>query len=58
MLRMMNWANLVTMLGLTASICCAWLAIAKNFPAAIIALMISGMCDLFDGFISARAEAF
>lgn len=47
-------ANLVTLIGLTAAVGCALLAIKGQIAFAIVALMVSGVCDLFDGFVARR----
>lgn len=56
---MRNWidlANAVTLVGLVAASACAMLAISGYLPYAVVALMISGVCDLFDGVLARRCQ--
>jgi len=52
MWRFMDAANALTMLGLASAITCMLLAINQRIAFAVIALMISGFCDLFDGVVA------
>ncbi len=52
--QLLDPANVLTLTGLSAAICCALLAVNGQLPYAVVALMISGVCDLFDGFVARR----
>ncbi len=52
--RFIDLANLLTLVGLAASIVCAILAINGMVAYAVVALMVSGLCDLFDGLVARR----
>jgi CDP-diacylglycerol--serine O-phosphatidyltransferase len=52
----MNLANALSLAGLTAALACALLAARGALAPAIVALIISGLCDLFDGFVARRLE--
>ncbi|MGE0711724.1 MAG: phosphatidylcholine/phosphatidylserine synthase [Planctomycetota bacterium] len=49
MLRFMNRANLLTLFGLSAALSGAILAINGKLHFGLVALVLSGLCDLFDG---------
>jgi CDP-diacylglycerol--serine O-phosphatidyltransferase len=51
-----NIANLRTMLGMLIAINSAYFALQKNLKLAIILLMLSGICDLFDGAIARKLK--
>lgn len=52
--RFLDAANAVTIASLVASLACATLAINGHTGLALIMLMISGLCDLFDGLVARR----
>lgn len=52
MLRFMNAANALTLLGLAMALSCALFAAEGHPVAAIVALILAGLCDLFDGFVA------
>ncbi len=52
--ELLDLANLLTLAGLAAAIGCALLAIRGHLALAAVALMVSGVCDLFDGFVARR----
>ncbi len=52
--ELLDLANLVTLAGLAAAIACTLLAIRGHLALAAVALMVSGVCDLFDGFVARR----
>lgn len=54
MWRFMNRANAVTLTGLSAAVASALLAVNGRAAVALVALMVSGLCDLFDGFVARR----
>jgi CDP-diacylglycerol--serine O-phosphatidyltransferase len=54
MLRFVDAANLVSLSSLAAAVLCALLAANGRVRYAVIALVISGLCDLFDGAIARR----
>lgn len=49
-----DWANMVTLLGLCFGVLAIYFALAQNYPAAIIALLWAVLCDWYDG-LAARA---
>ncbi len=49
-------ANALTLLGLLAAVACTMLAINQQLAYAIVALMLSGVCDLFDGVVARRCQ--
>lgn len=52
--RFFDLANLLTLIGLSAAVVCAVLAMKGFVAYAVVALMISGLCDLFDGLVARR----
>ncbi len=54
MLRFIDAANLVSLGGLAGAVSCALLAATGRIRYSIIALAISGLCDLFDGALARR----
>jgi CDP-diacylglycerol--serine O-phosphatidyltransferase len=56
LLRFLNAANAVTLCGLAAAVFSALLAAEGRLPAALIALIVSGLCDLFDGFVARKLQ--
>lgn len=52
--ELLDLANIVTLTGLSAAISSALLAINGQVPFAVVALMVAGVCDLFDGFVARR----
>jgi len=54
--HLLDLANALTLLGLVAAVACAILAISNHLPYAVVALMISGVCDLFDGVLARRCN--
>lgn len=54
--QLLDLANALTLTGLAAAIGCALLAINGQPAYAVVALMVSGLCDLFDGFVARRLD--
>jgi len=54
MIRFLDLANAITILSLGCGLACALLAIRQHLAFALIALIVSGLCDLFDGFVARR----
>ncbi|MBI2930643.1 MAG: CDP-alcohol phosphatidyltransferase family protein [Planctomycetes bacterium] len=54
MLRFWNVPNGVTMTGLLAAVACAMWAVHGRIAWAAAALIVSGLCDFFDGFLARR----
>jgi CDP-diacylglycerol--serine O-phosphatidyltransferase len=54
MLRFLDVANAVSLAGLGAALGCALLAASGRPAYAIAALIVAGLCDLFDGAIARR----
>ena len=54
MMRFWNRANALTLAGLAAAVAGTALAAEGRLPGAVIALVVSGLCDLFDGFVARR----
>ena len=54
--QLLDVANALTLLGLVAAVACAILAISDQLSYAVVALMISGVCDLFDGVLARRCN--
>jgi len=52
--QLLDLANALTLAGLIAAVACALLAIQGHLAYAIVALMVSGVCDLFDGVVARR----
>lgn len=53
-LSFVDAANLLTLAGLAAGVVCAVLAVQGLIAYAVVSLMVSGLCDLFDGFLARR----
>lgn len=56
MRQLIDLANVVTLVGLVAASACAMFAISNLIPFAVVAMMISGVCDLFDGVLARRCH--
>jgi CDP-diacylglycerol--serine O-phosphatidyltransferase len=56
MSRFIDAANLLSLAGLSAAVLCALLAANGRVRFAIVALVVSGLCDLFDGAIARRLD--
>ncbi len=54
--QLLDVANALTLLGLVAAVACTILAISDQLTYAVVALMISGVCDLFDGVLARRRD--
>lgn len=54
MLRFLDAANVLTLIGLTAAFLAALLAVRGQPAFALVALIVSGLCDLFDGAVARR----
>jgi CDP-diacylglycerol--serine O-phosphatidyltransferase len=54
MLRFVDLANAITILSLGCGLACALLAIRQRMAFALIALIVAGLCDLFDGLVARR----
>ena len=54
--QLIDLANALTLLGLVAASACAILAMNDHLPYALVALMIAGVCDLFDGVLARRCN--
>ena len=56
-----DWANIVTLLGLCSGVLAIYFALAQNYPAAIIAMLWAVLFDWYDGLvaraISGRSES-
>ena len=52
--RLLDIANALTLAGLAAAVACSLLAINGLLAYAVVALMVSGLCDLFDGFVARK----
>ena len=56
-----DWANIVTLLGLCSGVLAIYFALAQNYPAAIIAMLWAVLFDWYDGLVaravSGRSEA-
>ena len=52
--QLLDLANALTLTGLAAAVACALLAIQGQPAYAVVALMVSGVCDLFDGVVARR----
>jgi CDP-diacylglycerol--serine O-phosphatidyltransferase len=53
-LRFWNAANAITLLGLASALACALLSAHGLVPYAVVALVASGLCDFFDGFVARK----
>ena len=56
MSRFLDLANAITMLGLVLALACALLAIEGRPALGVIALVLAGLCDLFDGLVARRTR--
>lgn len=56
MSRFIDAANLLSLAGLSAGVLCALLAANGSVRFAVIALCVSGLCDLFDGALARRLD--
>jgi CDP-diacylglycerol--serine O-phosphatidyltransferase len=56
MLRFLDVANGLTLVSLTAAVACALLAVHGLIAFALVALILSGLCDLFDGWVARRLK--
>ncbi len=54
MLRFLDPANALTMVSLGGGLACCLLAIQQRVEFALVALIVSGICDLFDGVVARR----
>lgn len=54
MFRFFDAANAVTLTGLAASLACALLAANARPAAAIVALIVAGLCDFLDGAVARK----
>lgn len=52
--QLLDAANAITLTGLAAALACAFLAVSGHSAYAVVALMVSGVCDLFDGVVARR----
>ena len=52
--RYLDRANFLTLGGLVAGLGCALLAVSERFSAAVVLLMMAGLCDPFDGYLAHR----
>ncbi len=52
--QLLDLANALTLTGLGAAVACALLAIQGQLAYSVVALMVSGVCDLFDGVMARR----
>ena len=50
--QLLDLANAVTLAGLGAAVACALLAIQGQLAYSVVGLMVSGVCDLFDGVVA------
>lgn len=51
-----NYTVVLTYIGMLAAFTGILMVIGKNFPTAIVCLLISGVCDMFDGKIAATKK--
>lgn len=56
MLGYLNLPNLITALGVLLALNGCFAAWKGLFPAAMICLMLAGLCDLFDGLVARKLE--
>ena len=47
-----DWANIVTLLGLCSGVLAIYFALAQNYPAAIIAMLWAVLFDWYDGIVA------
>jgi len=52
--RLMDPANVLTLCGAAAGLGCALSAVTGRISVAVLLLMLSGLCDLLDGFLARR----
>ena len=50
-----DWANIVTLLGLSSAVLAIFFTLAHNYPAAIIAMLWAVLMDWYDGLIARAA---
>lgn len=55
-LRQLDFANTLTLLGLMFSYLSVIFAIHKQFYAALICMILSGIIDLFDGYVARKSQ--
>jgi len=51
-----NLANFITLTGLAASVAAIWFAGGGHFEAAVIAMLVAGISDMFDGRVARHAN--
>ncbi|RMG18833.1 MAG: hypothetical protein D6731_01180 [Planctomycetota bacterium] len=56
MVRFMNRANAITLAGACAGLAAALLAVRGHVAYAFAALIVCGLCDVFDGLVARRLE--
>jgi len=49
-----NWAGAVTFTGLILALAACWLSYHHQLSWAVVCLIYSGLCDLFDGWVARR----
>lgn len=54
--RFFDLANAITLISLLSAAGSIFLAMNERFAAANVALIIAGLCDLFDGFVARRLK--
>ena len=52
--HLLDVPNALTLTGLASAVACSLLAINGLLAYAVVALMVSGLCDLFDGFVARK----
>jgi CDP-diacylglycerol---serine O-phosphatidyltransferase len=55
-LRQLDLANSLTILGLILSTFSAMFSVQQQFYTALICMMFAGVADLFDGFVARRIQ--
>lgn len=53
-LGILNWSVAITYAGVASAVLGMWLAVTARVEGALIALVIAGLCDLFDGPVARR----
>jgi CDP-diacylglycerol--serine O-phosphatidyltransferase len=56
MAQFVDPANLLTLASLISAVACSFLAIQRHIHWAVVALILSGLCDLFDGVVARRMQ--
>ena len=51
-----NYTVVLTYMGMLAAFVGIMMVINRDFPEAIVCLMVSGVCDMFDGMVAATKE--